>query len=465
MLTETYKQLSKKQEEIVDYTGDELLIRGIAGSGKTLVILERAARVAEKYPAETVAIITFNSTLQNSYQYQIEKLGFNNIYVKTFHKWAMSSFNKITGSKYLIQKNTKDCLKRALKQCAEYHTHRFLNEETYLEFLQEEITWIKGQGIFTLEDYIKAKRTGRGSSVRVTEEDKRVIYDIYETYQNEKGYKYDFDDFGLILAKKTTVFPESVKFDHILLDEAQDLDKTQLLSLRAAARKSFVVAADKGQKIYKKSFAWKDIGLNITGGRTKVLSDSFRSTKQIIELASSLQKNDSIIKDEEFIQSNLPEREGSIPMIYNCDSEDNVLNFVSGIAKEYSRSNSDLTIGLIAPNWYQLEKIGTKLRKDSQYFEMIRKDSGNILEPGIKLTTMHSAKGLEFDIVIVYGFEDWGNKLVENENSTEYWDLQRRLLYVSMTRAKEVLNIVYYGNETPKIIGELGSGLFQLEKI
>ena len=66
-----------------------------------------------------------------------------------------------------------------------------------------------------------------------------------------------------------------MKFDHIFIDEAQDLQQVQLQVLRAAARKSFIVAADKGQKIYKTSFTWKEIGLNILGGRTKILKDSF----------------------------------------------------------------------------------------------------------------------------------------------------------------------------------------------
>ncbi|MGE6552447.1 UvrD-helicase domain-containing protein [Bacillus mycoides] len=51
--------LTKQQQDIVDYTGNEILIRGIAGSGKTLVLLKKAKQTALKYPNEKVVIFTY----------------------------------------------------------------------------------------------------------------------------------------------------------------------------------------------------------------------------------------------------------------------------------------------------------------------------------------------------------------------------------------------------------------------
>ncbi len=123
----------------------------------------------------------------------------------------------------------------------------------------------------------------------------------------EKGYLLDFDDLAVDLMKNRNKFTETIKYDHIFIDEAQDLQQVQLQVLKYIAKKSFIVAADKGQKIYKTSFTWKEIGLNAIGNRTKILKESYRSTKQIIQLAASLQQNDSVIYDDEYVIPALPQ--------------------------------------------------------------------------------------------------------------------------------------------------------------
>ena len=54
---------SAQQAEIIKYSGAQLLIRGIAGSGKTLILLEKARDVAKKNPNETVAVFSFGNPL------------------------------------------------------------------------------------------------------------------------------------------------------------------------------------------------------------------------------------------------------------------------------------------------------------------------------------------------------------------------------------------------------------------
>lgn len=56
-------RLTDKQEEIVNYDGDELLVKGIAGSGKTTVLLKKARKVIEKNPSIRIGLFTYNKTL------------------------------------------------------------------------------------------------------------------------------------------------------------------------------------------------------------------------------------------------------------------------------------------------------------------------------------------------------------------------------------------------------------------
>ena len=68
------------------------------------------------------------------------------------------------------------------------------------EFFQEEISWIKGKLFNSKTEYVEAKRTGRGTSDRVTASDKEVIWNVYLKYNQElknRG-KVDFDDYAVI---------------------------------------------------------------------------------------------------------------------------------------------------------------------------------------------------------------------------------------------------------------------------
>ncbi|WP_423410443.1 UvrD-helicase domain-containing protein [Heyndrickxia sp. MSNUG] len=453
-------KFTKQQEEIVNFQGDEILVRGIAGSGKTLVMLRKAKLTAEKYPNQQVAVFTYVGTLANATKQLMEEQNLPNLHIKTFHSWAMSTYFKVLRKKsYLVNERYDDFLGSAMKKLAKSQKHRFVTEETkYKEFLKDEICWIKGKGIDSLEEYLEANRRGRGSEVRVTEKDRQLIFKVYETYNKEKDYRLDYDDFGLILSKKLNKIPDEMKFDHIFIDEGQDLQQVQLLILRAIARKSFFVAADKGQKIYKTSFTWKDIGLNITGGRTKILKESFRSTKEIIQLAASLQQNDSVVHDDEYTPVELPTTSGPIPAVIQCSSRDVQFYEIAKTIKQFREETPEATIGVLARHGWRFNKLRHVLREYNIEPVEINKSEGNPYSPGVKFCKQHSSKGLEFDYVIVIDLIE--PTLSEDMDTEEYWELERRLLYVSITRASTYLQLYYYGKGS-RLINELDESLYE----
>lgn len=445
--------LTKQQQEIVDFKGNEVLIRGIAGSGKTLVLLKKAKDTAEKYPNDKVAIFTYSSTLTNAANLLMKEFNLKNLDIRTFHGWAMSSYYKVLKKSYkMINTKFKDSHKNAIEKVAASSQHRYVKSSEYSEFLKDEIAWMKGKGIDSLDEYLEANRRGRGSEVRVTAADRRLIFKVYEAYNEDKGYLLDFDDFGLIFSKNLNKLSDDVKYDHIFIDEAQDLQQVQLQVLRASARKSFIVAADKGQKIYKTSFAWRDIGLNITGGRTKILKDSFRSTKQIIQLAASLQRHDSIINDDEYVPPVLPSREGPKPVVFQCASKETQDKEVAKAIKQIQSETPEATIAILIRDWRSAFRIKHSLDALKLTCQFIKKDEGNPHEPGIKVSTYHSSKGLEFDYVMVMDLVE--PKLADDVDEEQYWELERRLLYVSITRACTYLQLYSHG-EPSRLLKEL----------
>ncbi|MBE2916486.1 UvrD-helicase domain-containing protein [Anoxybacillus flavithermus] len=463
-------KLTPTQEEIVNFKGSELLIRGIAGSGKTTVLLRKARKIIESESDTTVALFTFNRTLAKYAQELAETLNSDRIKVYTFHQWAGIVLEKMDLKRpVLTSKMQDDFFVQAVANMRARSNHRYFKDNSYISFLKEEVSWIKGKGLVQLEQYEKADRTGRGSKVRVTKSDRKRIFDLFQEYQSildAKG-KMDFDDFAVTIYQNIDLFPESLRIDHVLIDEAQDLDQMQLQVLRHAAKKSIIIAADKGQKIYKTSFSWSEIGINVRGGRTKVLKNSFRSTKQIISLAHSLQKHDSLYKskDEDFINPEIPEHEGPLPVVVNLKDkythDVTVINFI----KELQTKDPSLTIGVLARVWRPLYRLKYALERHEINFEMIQRDEGKVTTPGVKLTTFHSAKGLEFDVAMIIDLNNdtipLPSEEAENDDETEYMDIERRLLYVSMTRAKLILYMFYYGKPSV-FLDEMDSALYEV---
>ena len=77
---------------------------------------------------------------------------------------------------------------------------------------------------------------------------------------------------------------------------------------------------------------------------------------------------------------------------------------------------------------------------NSNYFDNINNITNNI--NSVKLLTIHSAKGLEFDIVFIVGLENDLLPIFLNKNIQE----ERRLMYVAITRAKKLLYLSYAKN-------------------
>lgn len=458
--------LTPKQKEAVDFEGNEMLIKGIAGSGKTTVLLRRSRKQIEKDPKVKIGIFTYNKTLRKYAEEMAKVIGSDNLVVYNFHKWAYQPLRGIITGRISVSstRDQKTYLNNAIAKVRNRTSHRFVKDDKFKDFLLDEISFIKGKGIELLEDYKEVSRQGRGGDVRVTMQDRPVIFDIFTEYENNRITKgnIDFDDYATILYRNSEKINDRHKFDIIMVDEAQDLNEIQLKLLRSMAKKQFVVAADKGQKIYKTSFSWKDIGINILGGRTKILQNSFRSTKQIIQMAHSLQMHDSIIKDEEYVAPILPEYTGPIPDVYKCQTKEMQDTAIVSSIKKLLKEFPDNTIGVLARNWSSPRRLYYKLQAEAVPHEFIEGDKGDVHTPGVKLTTFHSAKGLEFDHVIIMDLCHDGKD--QELEADEYMEVERRLLYVSITRAKKYLQIYYY-DEPSVLLNEIDSRFYNLKSI
>ena len=462
--------LTKEQKECVNFNAGDLLIRGVAGSGKSYVILKRAVKLYKtKKPEESVAIFTFTNSLVKYTDDLIQaKIGEGQIEVHTVDSYCMGVYWKITGRRF--NKGEPADYRRIIQETLAQHQeaskldHRFYDMN--VEFFEEEFLWIREKCIKSKEVYVQADRKGRGSQIRLSANDKELLWSIYTQFmKNAKKARFqDWPDLYMVLNDNLYRIPESKKIDYILLDEAQDMTVGKLRVLKALSKKSLTIAADVAQKIYKTSFTWKEVGIDISGRSSKALSKSFRSTKQIVELAEDLMAKNrkGASASDEYTVAVLPEAEGDKPRIVRCKSTADENSYIINLVKTYSQAKDEV-IGIICRTENEISDIKKLLYRSGLRYEIVtrqkkEKAKWSLLRPGIKLVTAHSSKGLEFDRVVIPYVDDSIYPLntfkVDEDQLEETLKTERNILYVAMTRARTTLVMLCINSAASRFIDE-----------
>lgn len=438
-------------------------IKGVAGSGKTTVALYRAQHLLENYAdmfrKGNIAIFTFNKTLA-SYITALTSLNHSaasegEIQVTNFHSWAWHFLfeNGNTLVKRTISGGSQiGLLTRAINSLPESMRQEPIMAKS-VEFFREEISWIKGKLFKSLDEYLDAKRIGRGTSDRVTQRDKETIWEVYEAYQSTlKALRHiDFDDFAPLALEIIELDSEfRAPFTHIVIDEAQDLNKAQVLVLARLVdsdKNSISVIADAAQRIYKSGFTWSEVGINVRGGRTVEFKKNYRNTLGIVAAAASLLAHDS--DSDDFTQIEPHSSDAKRPSLDGYRTEAEELMAVASRILQVAREHPEDSICVLHRVNQGIQVAGETLRNIGLETMVINGNADvDYNDDSIKLSTMSSIKGLEFDHVYIIGlgehfipapagFSEPGDEL---HVSTE-----RRLLYTSMTRACKSLHLSYHG--------------------
>ena len=153
-----------------------------------------------------------------------------------------------------------------------------------MDWWSEEIAWIFGQNIIYLNKYKETDRVERGTAVRLTVEERHVVWDLFkrDTEWLEENGAEDYDNpTGKILnsiTKSQTGLSEELQYDHVMVDEVQDFGRSWLLVVAKIPRISLCLAGDLAQKIYRRNFSGASVGIEVRGGRSRRLSNSHRTT-------------------------------------------------------------------------------------------------------------------------------------------------------------------------------------------
>lgn len=448
-------KLTQQQQGCVNFSEDkDLVVRGIAGSGKSLVLANRAVHLVrrgrEMGKRPTVAFLTYARTL----------VGFTNEFVKScgeeyqeaitissvdsviFQLYkTMFGFKRFTyDDKDLLPELglTIDDLVREKKAEADF---RFF-DSTRREFLLEEMKWMKEHSFSDSEQYVTCVRKGRGTVV-VRRTERPLIFLVYDGFYKRlerRGILTVELAANKIIANRDRI-PENLRYDFVMIDEAQDLSLIKLLVAKALAKRSMTIAADFAQKIYSTGFTWKELGLEIRGNASQKLGETYRNTLQIAKLAAGLSSRNTEEKDEDYITppQSFPTREGPKPKLFYMGSHSMQQKAVIDLIRAVRSGAPEDTVAVLARSGRQLWKLKKWLTDAGISFDAVdRTQQGLVTTPGVKVVTYHSSKGLEFDRVILPMVDDgiFPSREGTPEDMEDEMNKARNLLFVGMTRAR-----------------------------
>ncbi len=322
----------------------------------------------------------------------------------------------------------------------------------------------------TLVNYIKRLLSDKGVALG---EGGVEIFHFYQLCSKILGeevlYEEDSDYYRLVAQETLSKLKEKdLKYDAILVDEGQDFSDEMLMvitSLLNPKTNSLTIALDDHQIIYHHNQRWKDLGIQAQG-RIHRLTHAYRSTREISDFASALIGNgDEKSSDErEDSQELFPDTygvNGPIPEIKRLKSIEDLVTYVSGNIKRLveSKEYPCSEIGIIytvkalhdmpdrhVPRMLEraLESRGILYKWASEDYQTKR--FYDITTNSVTISTIHSAKGLDFSCVFLVGLDFL-------EPGKMSWDQMKNLTYVGLTRARHRL-VIPYLNKTD-LIGTL----------
>ncbi|WP_461207282.1 transcriptional repressor LexA [Clostridium sp. DL1XJH146] len=483
------------------------LIRGVAGSGKTTVAVHKIPFLIDNYcfdKDDKILMVTYNKTLVKYIKHIYEKvdkdtqLSFDSI-VNNKEKVNINNIDRISYSffaKYLRDNNINmqlttfykiidNVLYRSISSLRKKYPNEEILDIKNTKFLKTEIAWIKACNYMELEEYQNADRVGRSSNINVKDSPKllrknstkrRAIYELMVLYR-ENLMKSGYCDFGdvSLFALKYLKDNKHEEYTHIIIDESQDLSKVQLEILKELYKNkqhsSILFVADIAQNIYPNSWLVKgrsfaSIGFDMKG-KSNSLSKNYRTTKQVAECAYSLvEKDNNIVSDENYVKPAFVDRQGSYPIYKRFISDEKqgefIINEVINLRGKYPLKD----IAIVAKNKNILLYMQDKLNNKAISSSLINNKDGNFEEQSIKLVTLHSVKGLEFKVVFIASINEKVIPYLDGvmEEDRDYSEsIERKLLYVGMTRANDLLYLS--SSATPSLfIEEINSDYLKMSR-
>ena len=456
--------LHPTQRRIVnkDYSGAARTTGG-AGTGKTVVAMHRARRLAAGLGGhERVLFTTFTANLAADIRDNLSKICSNeelrHIEVINLDAWV-GNFMRTAGYEARIEYN-----ETALRDTWEEAIGEAMADDMDLpaDFYAEE--WARvviPQHAMNLAKYIRCSRNGRG--VRLDRQKRQQVWKVFEIYQRKmkaagkRDVHWAMDECRTLIEKQhKTLYP------HIIVDEGQDFSRIALELIRGIAGEAhsndIFIVGDAHQRIYRHKTVLSKCGIEVRG-RSSILRINYRTTEETRAYAFSILSGiDFDNLDGEALSNDKCQSltHGEAPVVKHCRSANSELEFIVKQIRELEQSNVSLKdICLTARTHGMLDNYIQALTGEGiRCYELKKEKTDDRQQDGIRLATMHRVKGLEFQYMFVAGMNKGVmpikqvTEIDEPIARQEAMVAEKCLLYVALTRAQRGAFITSYGKES-----------------
>lgn len=433
-----------------DYNGPAK-VSGSAGTGKTVVALHRAVHLARNDEDARILLSTFSEVLAQVLRGQLLRLTWGT--PKLAERIDVIAMDAVGIKLYRAEFGKPVFASRdeisLLLQSAAKQVDGLKASQAFLLSEWEDIidTW----QLDSWEAYRDAKRLGR--KTRVPEAQRALLWEVFAKVVDELKQAGKMTKAGMFskLADAMSKRKHPV-FDHVVVDEAQDIGVQQLRFLASIAgdkANALFFAGDLGQRIFQQPFSWKSLGVDLRG-RSRTLNINYRTSHQIRSQADKLLGSE--VSD---VDGNAESRKGTIsvfngpaPIIGSFNNHDQESQAVGNWLKQCNaRGVLPHEMGVFVRSETELSRAEAAVKVAGLHGRVLGVDMAT--EEGcVSITTMHLAKGMEFRVVAVMACDD---EIIPSQSRiesaadevelTEIYDTERHLLYVACTRARDNLHV------------------------
>lgn len=465
--------IQEEQNKVIRNTEDKnLIVEGIAGSGKTSVALHKIAFLLYRIPnltSSNVVVFTPNKVFSEYISNVLPELGEDNTYDMTFYDLLCQNINE-----YKDIENFTDFISRYYKGNVDNYdmvkykqsdeiikdidsyinnllsTIKFNNKLEYDNFIEIDTEELNNMlnykyNRFPLFERIKeiskriASNNYEGSTKNASSIEKKLkellnikldLKDIFNNFYQSEYSKYKdkvndkylyYEDACIFLYIKSLLvgFNTNHVIKEIVIDEAQDYNKLQYLIIKKTFKTSnYTILGDTNQTInpYYKYDSLEELTSIFESSKYITLTKTYRSTGKIIDYTNK-------ILGLNHVTAIRNEKASDIIFRNNITKND----FLTDINNLKTTSKS---IAIITKNDSEAEEVYNMLKDD---LDIMLIDGFGHIKRDLVVVPSYVAKGLEFDSVIIYTDED-----------NKYQEKDKYLFYVACTRAQH--NLIIYNN-------------------